>query len=326
MDIKAPFWHPACVSGFLLDWDGVIAETKLDFTGVRERYYGGRPAMLLEDAASLPEDERDALMRDLRDLEVEGAKRAVPVQGAPELLEWLGSHHIPFCVVSRNCAESIELAAKTIGVKLPEQVWNRDNSEFIKPDPRALKSAAASIGVAPRDCLFIGDFLYDLQGARRAGMRSVLVQREEKGWDAWYDVSYAKLADLVSELDDPKPLVPWEYREIHNKRGDKWLNGAWPISLTLPDSTSPTLDCWLARAAAFGVGTICVPDGAVISPADWKANPSFDLGMMGRSVLDAAREYLAPRYPMTKVVAGADGVKAPKNSLDLMRFIERKIY
>ena len=57
MSIETPFWHPSEASSFLLDWDGVIAETKLDFSAVRERYYGGRKALLLEEADTLsPED------------------------------------------------------------------------------------------------------------------------------------------------------------------------------------------------------------------------------------------------------------------------------
>ena len=326
MEIKAPYWHPAAVKGFLLDWDGVIAETKLDFTGVRQRYYGGRNAYLLEEACTLPEKERQGLMNDLRDLEVEGAGRAVPVPGALEMLDWLRAHNIPFCIVSRNCPESIELAAKTIGVKLPEHVWHRENCEFLKPDPRALTNAAASIGVAPQDCLFMGDFIYDMQGGRRAGIRSVLVQRSGEGWNDWCDVYYEKLSDLVAELDDPKPLVPWEYREIHAKRGDRWLDGAWPLVLTLPDNCSPTLDCWLARAAAFVVGAISVPSEAVLTPSSWKANPSLDPSLMGRKVSEVAAEFLAARYPLTKIVTDQEGLKAPKNSLDLMRFIERKIF
>ena len=326
MEIRSPYWHPAAAKGFLLDWDGVIAETKLDFTDVRQRYYGGRDAHLLEDAVTLSEQERQALMEDLRKLEVAGAAHAEPVPGALELLDWLKVHEVPCCIVSRNCPESIELAAKTIGVKLPEIVWHRENSEFIKPDPRALLRAANSIGVAPKDCLFIGDYIYDMQGSRRAGIRSVLVQRTGAGWNDWCDVYYEKLSDLAAELDEPRPLVPWEYREIHAKRGDKWLDGAWPLVLTLPESCSPTLDCWLARAAAFGVGTISVPPDAELSPSEWKANSSLSPAMMGRKIAEVAAEFLAPRYPLTKISTDAEGLKAPKNSLDLMRFIERKIF
>ena len=89
MSIKPPFWHPSVASGFLLDWDGVIAETKLDFSAVRERYYGGRRAMLLEEADALTPEDRKDLMTDLCSLEMAGAEKAVPVSGAIELIEWL---------------------------------------------------------------------------------------------------------------------------------------------------------------------------------------------------------------------------------------------
>ena len=183
------------------------------------------------------------------------------------------------------------------------------------------------LGVQPHDCVFIGDFIYDIQCARRAGMRSVLVQRDEPEWNVWTDVSYSKLTDLIEGLDDPKPIVPWEYREIHNKRGDKWINGAHRLSLLVPESTSPTLDCWLARAAALCVSEIQIAPDIIFSPTDWKLNQSFEQSAMGRPLLDVAKEFLAPRYPMVKVTAeNENGLKAPKNSLDLTRFIERKIF
>ncbi|MCE5202389.1 MAG: HAD-IA family hydrolase [Synergistaceae bacterium] len=326
MEIKPPFWHPSVASGVLLDWDGVIADTKLNFSGIRERYYGGRPAMLIEDAETLSEEDKTSLMKDLCDLEIECAKNAVPVPGALELLDRLDSKNIPYCIVSRNCADSISLAAEAIGVKLPAQTWNRDNSRWLKPDPRALVSAAAFMGVEIHGCIFIGDFLYDLQAARRAGIRAVLVQRTEPEWEEWADASYPALSDLLSALDDPQPLVPWEYREIFAKRGEKWLNGAHNLVLAMPDSTSPTLDCWLARAAAFGIQAIAIPSDAVFTPADWKNNPSFDPSSMGRRLADVARDFLAPRFPMVRITTEEEGLKAPKNSLDLMRFIERKIF
>lgn len=326
MSIRPPYWHPASSSGFLLDWDGVIAETKLDFSGVRERYYGGRRAMLLEEADTLSAKDKESLMKDLCDLEMNGAKRAKPVGGALELLKWLDSNKIPYCIVSRNCMQSIELAAETIGVALPEKVWCRDNSKHIKPDPKSLLEAAASIGVPPCDCVFVGDFLYDLQGARRAGIRAVLVQRDEPDWNEWSDVSYPAMTDFVEALNgEPTPLAPWEYREIYAKRGAKWLNASFDITLALPEATSPTLDCWLARAAALAVGGVSVSEDAQFGPAEWKNNPSFDISMMGSDLASVVRGYLAPRYPMIRVT-NEEGLKAPKNSLDLMRFIERKIF
>ena len=200
IDIKSPFWSPAGASGFILDWDGVIAETRLDFTPLREKYYGGRRAMLLEEACTLAPATREEFFAELVALEMAGAEKAEPVEGARELLAWLNENGVPYCVVSRNCMEVIKRGAEVIGVELPEKTWGRDNSTWVKPDPRALYAAAEAIGAEPRRCVYVGDFLYDLQGARRAGMRAVLVQRENPEWGAWADVMYPKMTELVADI------------------------------------------------------------------------------------------------------------------------------
>lgn len=326
MNIKPPFWHPSASRGYILDWDGVIADTKLDFSGLRERYYGGRRAMLLEDASELSPEDRDSLMKDLCDLEMEGAAKAEPVPGAFELISRLKAQGIPYTIVSRNCRESIELAASNMGLELPANVWGRGDQKKVKPHPRSLTEAARSIGLEPGQCVLVGDLLYDLQGARRAGMRAVLVQRDEPEWEPWADAVYPKVSDLLAELDDPKPIVPWEYREIHSKRGDKWLNAAYELSLELPDTTSPTFDCWLVRAGALCIGTITISSDFILGPSEWKNNQSFEPYFMGLTMSSIAKKYLGSRYPMLTVSTEGEGIKAPKNSLDLARFIERKIF
>jgi D-glycero-D-manno-heptose 1,7-bisphosphate phosphatase len=44
-----------------------------------------------------------------------------------------------------------------------------------KPEPGLLLAAAARLGVAPRDCVCIGDIASDVEAARRAGMPAILV-------------------------------------------------------------------------------------------------------------------------------------------------------
>lgn len=47
-----------------------------------------------------------------------------------------------------------------------------------KPDPRAFSILAAELGVEPSECLFVGDNpMHDVEGARAAGMRGLLVDR-----------------------------------------------------------------------------------------------------------------------------------------------------
>jgi HAD superfamily hydrolase (TIGR01509 family) len=49
-----------------------------------------------------------------------------------------------------------------------------------KPDPEVYLSAAAGVGVPPERCIVIEDALAGIEGARRAGMRSIGVSRDGK--------------------------------------------------------------------------------------------------------------------------------------------------
>jgi phosphoglycolate phosphatase len=47
---------------------------------------------------------------------------------------------------------------------------------FFKPHPHGFLLAADQLGVEPSECLVIGDQLFDIEGAKNAGMQSCLVR------------------------------------------------------------------------------------------------------------------------------------------------------
>ena len=303
MAVAAPFWHPSMARGFILDWDGVLADTKLDFGPIRAKYFKGERVPLVEAADMLERDRRADLERELYELEMEGARKATPVQGAHELLEWLEMCKVPWAVVSRNCRDSIFEAAKRSGITLPGVVLSRDEGP-LKPDPQALWSAAGAIGVEPSLCLMVGDFIYDLYGARRAGMRAVLVERCNPDWERWADASYGHLADLVASLGAPEPLVPWEYRELERERGRGWLERAWEIEAALPETSPEILSVALA-AAGLGVGGLRVDSKAKLSLEQWEETPFLPLSLVDRPLLSVLAQVLGERYP--QVMISRDG-------------------
>lgn len=329
MPFKPPFWSPSQASAILFDWDGVIAETHLDFSEIRSRYYGGRRAMLLEDACTLPDARRASLMRDLEELEIAGAESANPVKGIEDVLAWVRKHEIPWAIVSRNSKKSILIASEHVGIDLPPLVRSRDDGSCVKPDPRALTETARELGVDPAQTLFIGDFIYDMMGARRAGMRGVLVRGKiEPSWYAWLECAYASMAQLTAELRAPSELIPWEYMDTVRKRGRGFLAFAGALTLALPERTTPSLDRWLARAASLGVGGFLVPD-EVFTPDLWKANPSLDPAYMGLSLKEAVRCFLRTRYPFAAAGGPADilgtetAADAPFDADDLADYLSR---
>ena len=321
MPYSAPHWSPAEASAILFDWDGVIAETKLDFSGIREKYYGGRRAMLLEDAPTLPPDLREALMRDLRELEMDGAYGSKAVPGIFEILEWVESRRIPWAVVSRNCRDSIVAAAESCGIGLPEIVRSRDDGEAVKPDPQALLETSAHLGVPPSQTLFIGDFIYDMIGARRTGMRGVLVRRAiEPDWSPWLECAYTSMAQLRDELRSPTKMTPWEYQEVAGRRGTAFLEKNFLSTVVVPVDARPDVAAWVAAAASLGIGTIAVPDEK-LTPQMWKRNPVFDAAYMGMHLLDAIARFLRARFPFAAVrMQNEDDEPSPTDAADLENF------
>ncbi|MDR1740428.1 MAG: HAD family hydrolase, partial [Synergistaceae bacterium] len=144
-------------NNFIFDWDGVFADTRLDFQPIRDKYFGGERVPLLEAALALPDP--GPLMDEIRRLEIEGAERAVPVEGAvvlaARLVERARLTGRPWCIVSRNCRDAVERAAKSCGLPLPPILLTRDDGP-VKPDPRALEAAAALMGVPLDDNTGVG--------------------------------------------------------------------------------------------------------------------------------------------------------------------------
>jgi putative hydrolase of the HAD superfamily len=77
--------------------------------------------------------------------------------------------------------------------------------EWTKPHPEAFRAAMAAVGVTdPAACVFVGDRPYDdVYGAKRAGMRAVLVPNSDvpECPDAEPDAVIGRLADLSPLLE-----------------------------------------------------------------------------------------------------------------------------
>ncbi len=303
--IERPYWHPAQAAGVLLDWDGVIAETRLDFSGIRNKYFDGRRVPLLEAAERLPRERQMEFHRDVEALEVDGADRATPVPGARELMDWLEVSGLPWGIVSRNCRAAIDLAALRCGITLPPVTLSRDHGP-VKPDPEALWLAAEMIAAPPERCVFVGDYIYDLIGGRRAGMRTILVQRAEEEWLPWTDVAFSRVTDFVLSLRAPEPLVPWEYQDVTARRGQGWLDRAWKLRVQVP-SNCPDPGCFCLSLAALGVGTFVVDPFATLTVDQWRLCPSVRRSFLGAGLVEALGSLLEERYPFASIEEGEDG-------------------
>lgn len=300
--VRTHYWSPAACAAFVLDWDGVLAETKLSFAHIREKYFDGRFVPLFESIATLPKPIASALEKDIYDEEMKGAESAVAVPGAFDLLEWLDSAGIPWCVVSRNCMDSIRLAAERANLPLPQQVFSRDDPP-VKPAPEALWRAAERMGSRASGCVMVGDFVYDLVGARRAGMRAVLVQRPAAEWSHWADASFDRLTDFVEYLKKPVPLLPWEYRNLRDRDGlDELAKCALSIPASSESLLAVSMDC-----AAKGVLNFHIEGEGSVTAEQWSRVPGLSSAWLDMPLREALGFLLESRYPLAGLLEDTSG-------------------
>jgi hypothetical protein len=155
-----------------------------------------------------------------------------------------------------------------------------------------------------------------MMGARRAGMRGVLVREKiEPGWDEWIECALPSMIGLLDELESPGLLTPWEYQETARRYGVGFLRAASRVAVKTPDCRTP-MNEWLVSAAALGVWGFAPPD-VILSPEGWKKNQFFDTSCMGTPLADAIRAFLRTRFPLAGVVPDGAALPDSLNLIDL---------
>jgi HAD superfamily hydrolase (TIGR01509 family) len=156
-------------------------------------------------------DELDAeTLRRLPDLHTDAYLRhyegVLPLPGATALLNRLSEFGIPWAIATSGAERAAARARALLG--LPEDVpmVTRDQVRYAKPDPDLFLTAAARIGVDIRDCIVVGDSVWDLLAARRAGALGIGLLsggygREELIYAGAFRV-YDDPGDLLAHLDE----------------------------------------------------------------------------------------------------------------------------
>jgi len=97
-------------------------------------------------------------------------------EGIQELLETLQSRGYPLAVLSNKPhAFTVAMVSRMFpGIRFSAVLGQRAGIPH-KPDPTGALEIAATLGIAPADCIVIGDSTMDLETARHAGMRAIAV-------------------------------------------------------------------------------------------------------------------------------------------------------
>ena len=129
-----------------------------------------------------------------------------PLPGARALLSALTEHGVKWAIATSGLAIAAQPSLLMLGLPETTPLITRDQVRHAKPDPDLFLAAAALIDVPITDTIVIGDSIWDLMAARRAGTLGVGLLsggygREELERAGAYRV-YADPADLLDHLDE----------------------------------------------------------------------------------------------------------------------------
>jgi HAD superfamily hydrolase (TIGR01549 family) len=129
-----------------------------------------------------------------------------PLPGARELLTTLSSMRVPWAIATSGAEKTANPTLALLGIPEGTPIVTRDQVAYAKPNPDLFIAAAERLGVPLGDCFVVGDSIWDLLAAQRAGSLGVGVLsggygREELEQAGAYRV-YEDPADLLAHLDE----------------------------------------------------------------------------------------------------------------------------
>ena len=181
------------IDGTLLDsnafhaeaWQRSLAEFgyPADFESIVKQIGKGSDYLL---PLFIPEDKLPAIKKDLsafrkRLFHREYIDRVVPFADARRLLERMRQEGLRIAVATSSEKEDLEAFKTVLKIHdLIEEDTTADDAEKAKPEPDIFQASLKQLGLQPDEAIALGDTPWDIEAARKAGVRTVAVQ--SGGW------------------------------------------------------------------------------------------------------------------------------------------------
>lgn len=202
---------PFRAKAVLFDFDGTLSRPDaLDFRTIKEELGcpPDKPVLEFIEEKGDPA-ERTRAMERLHAFERLGAERSIPNAGAEACVHRLRQRGLGVGILTRNSRSAVRTALENF-TRLSESDFDvtvtRDDPAAPKPSPEGIRLAAERLGVNPDEIVMVGDFVFDVDAAVRAGAVSVFLSNEgdEDPGDA--DFTITDLSELEEVLRWGLPL------------------------------------------------------------------------------------------------------------------------
>lgn len=189
---------------WIFDLDGTLTVSVHDFDYVRTELGLERDAPILEVLNGMSAEQAAPLWERLNEIEFHYASMAKIMEGSRALLEKLSARGARLGIFTRNVMPVVieTLKACEIDHLFPiEHVVDRDTCRP-KPSPDGIHHLLGLWQAEAVDTVMVGDYLYDLQSGRSAGVTTIhLDSRRDASWPEYTDIYVQDFAELAAFVD-----------------------------------------------------------------------------------------------------------------------------
>ncbi len=148
----------------------------------------------------------DTLQRGHADAYAKRVGTVRPLPGARELLATLTAEGVPWAIATSGSREVAAGTLQILAVPPGVPVVTRTDVTHAKPNPDLFLAAARQLGIEPRNAFVVGDSIWDLLAAQRAGALGIGVLSGGYGNDELQRAGayrvYDDPSDLLAHLDE----------------------------------------------------------------------------------------------------------------------------
>lgn len=200
------------VYAHIFAWQRTLAEAGMALEGWRIHRKIGMSGGLFTRAVGreigreISPGEEAALLNRHGELFIQLLPERRPLPGAVELIHFLKSNEISFGIATSGRRPEINASLDVLGIGEDIVVVERGDVARAKPEPDLFLACQQRLGVSINECYVVGDAVWDLLAARRAGMLSIGLLSGGYGEDELMKASafrvYRDPAELHRSLDE----------------------------------------------------------------------------------------------------------------------------
>jgi len=184
--------------------DGTLTVSPHDFDFIRERLGLPKAVPILEALNAMPEQRSEPLWKILNQMEIYYAGKSSIMHGVLPVLERLKARGAQIAILTRNTMPVVMQTLRACGIDhlFPQDhLLDRDSCEP-KPSPDGILHLLQLWDARPEDTVMVGDYLFDLQAGKEAGVTTIHIDPEGVfAWPEVSDICIREFAEIETFID-----------------------------------------------------------------------------------------------------------------------------